>query len=83
MNAPTIDPPMIDALEGASSLHLYQLKAIIDGMLADPRRGLAARASLHLGQTVVYVIMLAVPLPFIAAIFGWLVREEGRQPWAA
>jgi hypothetical protein len=55
VNAPTIDPPMLDALEGASSLQLYQLKAIIDGMLADPRRGLAARASLHLGQTVRFV----------------------------
>jgi hypothetical protein len=50
-----IDPRMIEALEGASSLQLYQLKAIIEGMLADPRRGLAARADLHLGQTVRFV----------------------------
>ena len=30
-----------------------------------------------------YMMLLAVPLPFVAAIFGWLVREVGRQPWAA
>ncbi|GII57183.1 cytochrome ubiquinol oxidase subunit I [Planotetraspora thailandica] len=27
------------------------------------------------------VLMLIVPLPFVAAIAGWLVREVGRQPW--
>ncbi len=55
MNAQAIDPRMIEALEGASSLQLYQLKAIIEGMLTDPRRGLAARAALHLGQPVRFV----------------------------
>ncbi|WP_144289853.1 hypothetical protein [Ideonella sp. A 288] len=55
MNLQAIDPRMIEALEGASSLQLYQLKAIIEGMLADPRRGLAARANLHLGQPVRFV----------------------------
>ena len=49
------DARMIEALEGASSLQLYQLKAIIEGMLADPKRGMAARASLHLGQPVQFV----------------------------
>jgi len=46
---------MIDALEGASSLQLYQLRALIDEMIADPRRLMAARASLHLGQAVRFV----------------------------
>lgn len=46
---------MIEALEEASSFQLYQLKALIEGMLADPRRGIAARASLHLGQPVQFV----------------------------
>ena len=55
MNSQATDPPMIEALEGASSLQLYQLKALIEGMLADPRRGIAARASLHLGQAVQFV----------------------------
>jgi cytochrome d ubiquinol oxidase subunit I len=25
--------------------------------------------------------MIMTPLPFVAAIAGWLVREVGRQPW--
>ena len=55
MDSQATDPPMIDALEGATSLQLYQLKAQIEGMLADPRRGIAARASLHLGKPVQFV----------------------------
>jgi hypothetical protein len=49
------DVAMLDALGGASNLQLYQLKSVIEGMLADPRRGLAARATLHLGQSVRFV----------------------------
>jgi cytochrome d ubiquinol oxidase subunit I len=30
-----------------------------------------------------FLTLLAVPLPFVAAILGWLTREVGRQPWAA
>ena len=46
MNSQAPEPRMIEALESASSLQLYQLKALIEGMLADPRRGVKARASL-------------------------------------
>lgn len=46
------DPKLIDALGRASSLELFQLSAIIDRMLADPKRIIAVRANLHLGQTV-------------------------------
>lgn len=46
---------MIEALEGASSLQLYQLKALIEAMLGDPRRAIAARADLNLGQAVNFV----------------------------
>jgi len=55
VNLQGTDPRMIEALQGASSLQLYQLKALIEGMLADPRRGIAARANLHLGQPVQFV----------------------------
>ena len=55
VNSQSTDPRMIEALEGASSLQLYQLKALIEGMLADPRRAMAARTSLHLGQPVQFV----------------------------
>ncbi|GHH69574.1 cytochrome ubiquinol oxidase subunit I [Streptosporangium violaceochromogenes] len=27
------------------------------------------------------LLMLMVPLPFLAALLGWLARETGRQPW--
>lgn len=50
MNTQAVDPSMVKALEGASNLQLYQLKSFIDGLLADPRRGIAARAKLHLGR---------------------------------
>jgi hypothetical protein len=55
VNSQATDPGVIEALQGATSLQLYQLKAIIEGMLADPRRGIAARACLHLGQAVQFV----------------------------
>jgi cytochrome d ubiquinol oxidase subunit I len=29
-----------------------------------------------------WILLFALPLPFIAAILGWLAREIGRQPWA-
>lgn len=28
------------------------------------------------------LLMLAIPLPFIACEFGWVLAEMGRQPWA-
>jgi cytochrome d ubiquinol oxidase subunit I len=30
-----------------------------------------------------WMLLFAIPLPFLAAIFGWLIREGGRQPFAA
>ena len=46
---------MIEALQDAPSLQLYQMRALIDTMLAEPKRTMAARASLHLGQAVQFV----------------------------
>ena len=46
---------MIEALEGASNLQLYQMRALIDGMLAEPKRTMQACADLHLGQAVRFV----------------------------
>jgi cytochrome d ubiquinol oxidase subunit I len=28
-----------------------------------------------------YLMVIGIPLPFCAAIFGWMFREVGRQPW--
>lgn len=49
------DPKVIEALSNASSLELFQLSAVIDRLLADPRRIIAVRSKLHLGQTVRFV----------------------------
>ena len=46
VNLQATDPRMIEALEGATSPQLYQLKALIEAMLTEPRRGITARASL-------------------------------------
>ncbi|GAB3816293.1 cytochrome ubiquinol oxidase subunit I [Micromonospora zhanjiangensis] len=29
-----------------------------------------------------YLVLFALPLPFVAATLGWVAREVGRQPWA-
>ena len=46
------DPKLLDALSRASSLELFQLQTIIERMLADPKRIIAVRVNMHLGQTV-------------------------------
>jgi cytochrome bd ubiquinol oxidase subunit I len=34
-------------------------------------------------RLVLRLMAWAIPLPFAAAICGWLVREVGRQPWSS
>lgn len=55
MSAPSIDARVLEALQQASSLELYQLSTVIERLLADPRRIIAVRKDLHLGQTVRFV----------------------------
>lgn len=55
MSAPGIDPRGLDALQSASSLELFQLSTLIERLLADPRRIIAVRKDMHLGQTVRFV----------------------------
>ncbi|MBS0303014.1 MAG: hypothetical protein JSR16_12730 [Proteobacteria bacterium] len=55
MSAPGIDPRVLDALQNASSLELFQLSTLIERLLADPRRIIAVRKNMHLGQTVRFV----------------------------
>ena len=57
MNGPMRTPPMqdatlIEALSNATSLELYQLAALVERLMGDPRRIVAIRKDLHLGQTV-------------------------------
>ena len=52
MSAPGIDARLLELLQQASNLQLFQLNAVIERMLADPRRILQVRKDLHMGQTV-------------------------------
>jgi len=55
MNArtpPMQDATLIDALNQASSLELYQLSALVERLMTDPQRILAIRKDLHMGQVV-------------------------------
>jgi hypothetical protein len=47
-----IDPQLLDVLNQASSLQLFQLSTLIERLLADPRRIIAVRTNMHMGQTV-------------------------------
>jgi hypothetical protein len=52
VSTPGIDVRLLELLQQASNLQLFQLNAVIERMLADPRRILQVRKDLHLGQTV-------------------------------
>ena len=41
----------------------------------------AWRGRLESGRFLLWVLMLALPFPFIANIAGWMMAELGRQPW--
>lgn len=47
-----VDPRLLELLNTASSLQLFELSTVIERLLADPRRIIAVRVNLHLGQTV-------------------------------
>lgn len=47
-----MDPRMMEALNAATRLQLFQLSTVIERLLADPRRILAVRVNMNLGQTV-------------------------------
>jgi cytochrome d ubiquinol oxidase subunit I len=53
---------------------LLEWRGLLDGGRADRRPSPAGRAML-------WVLMLAVPFPYIANTAGWLTTELGRQPW--
>jgi hypothetical protein len=46
------DPNLIESLNNASSLDLFRLSSVIERLLADPKRIIAVRRHLTLGQTV-------------------------------
>ncbi|WP_283133267.1 cytochrome ubiquinol oxidase subunit I [Rhizohabitans arisaemae] len=73
-------PGKTDGVEGylANMMTLGNLLTVISFLILPPLliRGWIARRRILLG-----LLILCVPLPFIASILGWLVREIGRQPW--
>ena len=50
--APMQDSGLIESLNRATSLQLYQLAALVERLITDPRRIVAIRKDLHLGQVV-------------------------------
>ena len=52
MSMPGLDSRLLDVLQRASSLELLQLSAVIERLLADPKRIVQVRKDLHLGRTV-------------------------------
>jgi hypothetical protein len=52
VSTPGIDARLLELLQQASNLQLFQLNAVIERMLTDLRRILQVRKDLHLGQTV-------------------------------
>ncbi|WAC27007.1 cytochrome ubiquinol oxidase subunit I [Ancylobacter sp. SL191] len=42
---------------------------------------LSARRSLERYRPLLWLAVLAIPLPWVAAELGWVVAEVGRQPW--
>lgn len=49
---PMQDATLIEALNNATSLELYQMAALVERLMTDPRRIVAIRKDLHLGQVV-------------------------------
>ena len=49
---PMQDAVLIEAMNNATSLELYQLAALIERLMTDPRRIVAIRKNMHLGQVV-------------------------------
>lgn len=49
---PMHDAALIEALNNATSLELYELASLVDRLITDPRRIVAIRKDLHLGQAV-------------------------------
>ncbi|BBE72818.1 cytochrome ubiquinol oxidase subunit I [Oharaeibacter diazotrophicus] len=43
---------------------------------------LASRRRLDASRRLLWLAVLSIPLPWIAAELGWFVAEHGRQPWA-
>ncbi len=50
------------------------------GLLALSMKDLLVRVRLL--RPLLWLLVGLIPVPFLATLFGWIVREVGRQPWA-
>lgn len=92
MNPQGVDPKLVDALNQASSLELFQLSTLVDRMLRDPRRILAVRTNMHLGQTVRFLdwrtgqmaaARVAAMGNSTVTLFDERTRSQWKLPYAA
>jgi cytochrome d ubiquinol oxidase subunit I len=61
---------------------LYTVMLAIGVALAVVTIGaLAFRGRLPASRQALWALVAVIPLPYVALIMGWLVRELGRQPW--
>jgi cytochrome d ubiquinol oxidase subunit I len=69
--------------DGGVGLPLGMMLGLGFGMLLCALLGslLLVRDRITKARFLHYPMVAAIPLPFAAAILGWLVRELGRQPW--
>lgn len=64
-----------DAMIGVGQLLLLVLLAVAPLLI----RGLLGRSRRL--RPVLWLLVALMPVPFLTAVLGWLVREVGRQPW--
>ncbi len=57
------------------TIGLLLILLAIFAVLFGKKEGLESR------KTFLTIMLFAIPLPYIAAQFGWIVAEVGRQPW--
>lgn len=62
--------------------HLMILFGLLFILMAAWGVWLQARGKLAAGRGFLRVLLLAVPLPYLANELGWIAAEVGRQPWA-
>lgn len=90
--APMQDAVLIESLNRATSLQLYQLAALVERLITDPRRIVAIRKDLHLGQVVRFydarhdvmrVGRVVEMRDMHVTLQGTEVRGEWKLPYAA
>ena len=72
-------PPVLLPFAG---YHLMILLGLLFIVMAVPGAAFLARKGKAVPRWYLRLLVLAVPLPYLANEFGWFAAEVGRQPWA-